>query len=147
MRSAVIMRFAVIMAAPEAPAARWRPWHARRVDVTRAQGWYYVIGRAWPLVHFRSFEAVAGPKPDRFQTEVTAALFVAVGLVLLAGARRPAAAPVTRTLAVTSALGVAALDWRYRRDLRRVFRLEAALEAAFAGAALWQGVGTAARRA
>ncbi|MFZ5871164.1 MAG: hypothetical protein ACOYXW_11645 [Actinomycetota bacterium] len=107
------------------------------MDIMRAQGWYYAIGGAWPLIHFRSFEAVAGPKPDRFQTQVTAALFTAIGVALLAGARQPPTAPVTRSLAASSAIGVAALDWRYRSDLRQVFRLEAVIEAVFAAAALW----------
>jgi hypothetical protein len=101
----------------------------------RAQGWYYLIGGLWPLLHFPSFEAVAGPKPDRFQTEVTSVLFVAVGAGLLSGPAREERAGPAQVLAITSAAGVAWLDCRHRRVLRPLFRVEAALEAAFAAAA------------
>lgn len=109
------------------------------MNATRAQGWYYLLGGVWPLVHLPSFERVAGRKPDRFQTEVASVLFAAAGAALLAGAASPT--PATRVLSGTSAIGVAALDWRYRRQLRPIFRVEAALEVALAAAAL-RGPGT-----
>ena len=37
----------------------------------RIQGGYYLLGGLWRLLHARSFEHVAGPKPDQFQTDVT----------------------------------------------------------------------------
>jgi hypothetical protein len=43
--------------------------------------------------------------------------------------------PATRLLALGSAAGTAALDWRHRHRLRPVFGPEAALEVAFAAAA------------
>ena len=109
-------------------------WNARRVNAMRAQGWYYLLGGVWPLVHFPSFVRVAGPNPERFQTEVASVLFAAVGAALLAGGEVPTRA--TRTLSTMTAIGVAALDWRYRAQLRAIFRVEAALEMAFATSTL-----------
>jgi hypothetical protein len=102
----------------------------------RLQGWYYLAGGLWPLVHFRSFEAVAGPKPDRFQTEVTSVLFSAIGTALLVGARGSTLPPAVRALAVASALGTAYTDLKHRRQVRVIFQLEAALELTFAAAAV-----------
>jgi hypothetical protein len=103
--------------------------------MVRLQGWYYLLGGLWPLVHFRSFEAVAGPKPDRFQTEVTSALFVAAGVTLLAGTAEPPLHRPVRVLAAACAIGTAFVDWRHRHHIRSFFRAEAALEGAFAVAA------------
>ena len=103
--------------------------------LTRLQGWYYLVGGLWPLVRFRSFEAVAGPKPDRFQTEVTSILFAAIGTALLVGTRGRTLQPAVSTLAVASALGTAYLDLKHRRQVRVIFQPEAALELAFAAAA------------
>ncbi len=44
--------------------------------------------------------------------------------------------PPVRVLAVGSALGAACVDWRHRRQIRAIFRIEAAAELAFAVAAL-----------
>jgi hypothetical protein len=101
----------------------------------RAQGWYYLAGGAWPFAHFRSFQAVVGPKPDRFQVEVTSALFMAIGAALLAANRDRPGIPV-RGLAVCSAAGVMLVEWRNRRQLRPVFLGEGLLEGAFLTAAL-----------
>ena len=101
----------------------------------RVQGWYYLAGGLWPLVHFRSFEAVAGPKPDRFQTEVTSILFAAIGTALLVGARGSTLQPAVRALAVASGLGTAYTNVKHRRQVRVIFQPEAALELAFAATA------------
>lgn len=94
----------------------------------RAQGWYYFIGGLWPFLHWKSFTAVAGPKPDRFQTEITAALFSAIGLALLT--------TDDDELAAASALGCIALDRRFAGIIRPVFQADAALNTAFLVAAL-----------
>lgn len=105
--------------------------------VRPGQALYYLLGGLWPFVHFRSFQAVAGPKPDRFQTEVTAALFAATGAALLAARDpEPGAATAARLLAAGAACGVAVVDWRHRKVIRPLFRAEAALEVAFAVAAV-----------
>jgi hypothetical protein len=101
----------------------------------RLQGGYYLLGGLWRLLHARSFERVAGPKPDQFQTDVTAALFAAVGAALIAGTVKSAPQGPARVLAISAPIAVAIIDFRHRRQIRRLFRLEAALEIAFAAAA------------
>ncbi|HSF27373.1 MAG TPA: hypothetical protein VLC50_07650 [Actinomycetes bacterium] len=104
--------------------------------MTRAQGWYYLLGGIWPLVHFRSFQLVAGPKPDRFQTEVTSGLFVAIGAALLSSPRDPPPPRTALVLSAASGLATAYVDLRHRRDIRGLFDVEAAVEAGFALVAL-----------
>jgi hypothetical protein len=111
------------------------------IPVIRAQGCYYLIGGLWPLIRYRSFEAVVGTKPDRFQTEVTSVLFVAIGSALLAGTRRRDLSAPIRVLSVVSALGTAGVDLCHRHKLRWIFRGEAALELTFAATALRRDTG------
>jgi hypothetical protein len=89
-------------------------------------------GRPRRLLHARSFERVAGPKPDQFQTDVTAALFTAVSTALIAGTRKSAPRGAVRVLAISAPIAVAIIDLRHRQQIRRLFRLEAALEIVFA---------------
>ena len=72
---------------------------------------------------------------DQFQTDVTAALFIAVGTALLAGNLKGAPQGSVRVLAISAPVAVAIIDLRHRQQVRRLFRLEAGLEAAFAAVA------------
>lgn len=109
------------------------------MSVIRVQGWYYLLGGLWPLVHYRSFESVVGPKPARFQTEVTAVLFVAVGAALLVG-DRPAPGPATRLLSAASAAGLLLMDWRYRHRLPAVLKADGVLQGVFLAGAVRHGL-------
>ena len=100
------------------------------------QGGYYLLGGLWRLLHPRSFERIAGPKPDQFQTDVSAALFTAVGAALIAGTMKSAPHGPVRVLAISAPVAVAIIDLRHRQQIRGLFRLEAALEIAFAAAAV-----------
>ena len=40
--------------------------------LARAQGLYLLATTAWPLVHYRSFEWVTGPKADRWLVQTVA---------------------------------------------------------------------------
>lgn len=100
-------------------------------SIRTAQGWYYLLGGLWPFVSWRTFTAVAGPKPDRFQTEVTAALFAASGAALLVTDDRP--------LAALSAAGCLALDLRHRPRIRPVFLADAVLQGLFLATAIRSG--------
>ena len=97
------------------------------------QGGYYLMTGLWPLAHFRSFTALSGPKPDRFQTQATGALFAATGLALLTG---DCATRGLRLLAGATAGSALAMEVAYRRYLPRVFLLDAVLQSAFLSAAL-----------
>jgi hypothetical protein len=52
-----------------------------------AQGLFYVVTGLWPVIHLRSFEAVAGRKRDRWLVQTTGALIAAIGVSLLVAAR------------------------------------------------------------
>jgi hypothetical protein len=95
--------------------------------VQRLQGGYYLVTGLWPLVHFRSFTALSGPKPDRFQTQTTGALFAAIGFALLVG--EPATRGM-RTLSGGTAVAAIGAELAYRRYLPRVFALDGVLQAA-----------------
>ncbi|HEX5597899.1 MAG TPA: hypothetical protein VFX61_18080 [Micromonosporaceae bacterium] len=97
------------------------------------QGGYYLVTGVWPLLHFRSFTAASGPKPDRFQTQVAGALFAAVGLALLGGERGTRG---SRLLSGGVAAAALAMESAYRRYLPRVFALDAALQSMFLAAAV-----------
>jgi hypothetical protein len=112
---------------------------ARRTSVTDrrsismlAQAAYYVATGMWPLVHLRSFEALTGPKPDRFVAESTGLLFVASGVALATAARRrhPGLAAQVLAVAVPAASTIATL--RHRPRLRPVYLLDAAIQSALA---------------
>jgi hypothetical protein len=56
--------------------------------ITRWQGIYYVVSGAWPLLHFPSFEAVTGPKRDRWLVRTVGLLAAVIGLTLVRHPRR-----------------------------------------------------------
>ncbi|WP_437802577.1 hypothetical protein [Sorangium sp. So ce693] len=53
-----------------------------------AQGLFYVIAGIWPLVNLRTFEAVTGPKSDRWLAKTTGLLIAVIGTTLVISARR-----------------------------------------------------------
>jgi hypothetical protein len=74
---------------------------------------YYVVTGAWPLLHMRSFEAVTGPKVDKWLVKMVGALAVGNGLALSAGALRERPSAETRVLAACSAAAFCAIDIIY----------------------------------
>lgn len=96
--------------------------------VRRIQGWYYLVGGIWPLLHWKTFTAVAGPKPDRFQTEVTSGLFAAIGYALLRHE--------DEALSFSSALACLVMDRKFSKEIRPVFQADALLNAVFVAAAM-----------
>jgi hypothetical protein len=78
------------------------------------QGAYYVLTGAWPLIHLPSFEAVTGPKVDHWLVRTVGLLAAAIGITLLVGVRRQETRTAALgTLAVSSALAFAAIDFWY----------------------------------
>jgi hypothetical protein len=97
---------------------------------------YYAITGVWPIVHMRSFEAITGPKTDKWLVNTVGALALANGVALAFGARRETIAPETIALAVCSATAFAAVDLVYvsRGTIRPVYLADAAIELALAAA-------------
>lgn len=111
--------------------------------VARAHGLFNVAGGLWPLVHLRSFQAVSGPKADRWLVETVAGLMVVNGMVQLSARSSPQA---TRTLGIGTALWLAAIDVRYASTGRisKVYLLDAAAELAWVAA--WASTLSTSRR-
>jgi hypothetical protein len=95
------------------------------------QGIYYAVTGVWPLVSMRSFQAVTGPKTDRWLVKTVGVLVAVIGTVLALGGRRRRIGEETTTLAMGSAAGLAAIDTVYATTGRisKVYLLDAIVEA------------------
>jgi hypothetical protein len=114
-----------------------------------AQGIYFLITGVWPLLHLRSFEAVSGPKTDKWLVKTVGILVGVIGALLCLVARRewmatqqsePAvqqqrllADPELLLLGMGSAAGLAAVDVIYvaKKRISPVYLLDALLETFF----------------
>jgi hypothetical protein len=105
----------------------------RMTPVAAAQGITYIATGLWPLVHMRSFEAVTGPKLEKWLVKTVGLLVTAIGATLLAGARDRESRRTLRLLGITSAAALAGVDLYYagKRRISPVYFGDAALELAF----------------
>jgi hypothetical protein len=105
----------------------------RAATLARAHGMFNMAGGLWPLIHMRSFEAVLGPKTDRWLVRTVAGLLVANGLAQFTAEPTPMALRQARTIGVGTAVTLAAIDLRYAPPGRisRVYLLDAAAELAW----------------
>ncbi|WP_199521030.1 hypothetical protein [Jiangella anatolica] len=99
--------------------------------LVRAQGAYNLVTGVWPLVSMRSFEAVLGPKRDRWLVRTVGGLLVVVGLTQLSTPRDDAALRQARRLGMGAAATFLAVDVVYvaAGRLRWTYLLDAAAEA------------------
>lgn len=99
----------------------------RRVPVI--QGVYFLLTGVWPLISMRTFEAVTGPKVDRWLVKTVGVLVAVIGASLLADARRPSRG--SRMLGIGSAAGLGGVDVVYslRGRISKIYLLDAVLEA------------------
>jgi hypothetical protein len=113
---------------------RWRA-HTHRLAL--GQGLYYAVTGVWPLVSMRTFEAVTGPKADRWLVKTVGVLVSVIGTVLAVSARRRQADEAERALlAAGSAAGLAAIDTVYalRGRISKIYLLDAIVEVALVAA-------------
>jgi hypothetical protein len=98
-------------------------------DIARFHGSFNVINGLWPLVHMRSFEAVSGPKTDKWLVRTVSGLLVTVGLEQLRGGTQEGTATAKR-LGVGTAATLAAIDVIYvtKGRISKVYLLDAAVE-------------------
>ncbi|MBV8602782.1 MAG: hypothetical protein JO359_14540 [Candidatus Eremiobacteraeota bacterium] len=96
------------------------------------QGSYYAITGLWPLVSMRSFEAVTGPKVDRWLVKMVGLLALSNGLALLVGSRRERVSEETRVLAIASIFAFTAVDVVYaaKRRISPIYLADAVAELA-----------------
>jgi hypothetical protein len=103
----------------------------RAVILARAHGAFNVAGGLWPLAHIRSFEAVLGPKVDRWLVYTVAGLLVCIGAAQLTTAEDRPSVRQARSLGIGTALTLGAVDAVYvpRRRISRMYLVDAAMEA------------------
>lgn len=98
---------------------------------------YYLTTGLWPLLHRSSFERVTGPKTDFWLAQTVGVTVAAIGLGLAqAASRARPPAPELRTIALTTAAGLALVDVLFvaRRRISPVYLLDATAEAALIAA-------------
>src|SRR3954468_7061301 len=83
-----------------------------------AQGLYFAATGIWPIVHMRSFEAVTGPKADKWLVKTVGALIAVVGGVLVGAAAGRSVTAETAALAIGSAAVLGAVDVIYTSKRR-----------------------------
>jgi hypothetical protein len=108
-----------------------RPLTPRTERLLQSQAAYFVVTGLWPLAHFRSFEAVTGPKASPWLVKTFGALVAVIGAALAASLRRGASSDETRILSIGSALALGAADVRYATSGRisKVYLADAAAHA------------------
>jgi len=96
-----------------------------------AQAGYYVATGLWPIVSPRTFQAVTGRKTDVWLVQTVGALIGVVGATLAVAARdRRQGTSTVRTLALGSALSLAAVDVYFvaRRRIPPIYLLDGVIE-------------------
>jgi hypothetical protein len=86
----------------------------------------------WSILHMRSFEAVTGPKRDKWLVKTVGALITAIGSTLLFSAAREPESETARNLGMSTALALIAIDSIYsiRGTIPKIYLMDAAVEAA-----------------
>ena len=102
------------------------------VRLARVQALFYIVTGVWPFLSMRTFEAVTGPKVDRWLVKTVGALVAVIGCALALASRRRQLAPEIVLAAAGSAAALAAIDTVYvaRRRISPVYLLDAVAEIA-----------------
>src|SRR5574338_664749 len=96
-----------------------------------AQGLYFAATGIWPLLHMPSFEAVTGPKTDKWLVRTVGVLVGVIGGVLISAAARNKITGEVAALGIGSAAGLGAIDTIYTSSGRiaPVYLVDAVIEA------------------
>lgn len=100
--------------------------------IAKVQGSFNVVNGLWPLVHMSSFEAVSGPKTDKWLVRTVSGFLITIGLEQLRAASRPGGGAVAKRLGIGTAATLTAIDLVYvaRRRISKVYLVDAAIELA-----------------
>jgi hypothetical protein len=104
-------------------------------SVWLVQAGYYLVSGIWPLVEIRSFQALTGPKTDRWLVKTVGLLVTVIGAGLaMAGARRRIT-PEVAAIAIGCGAGLSAIDVVYvsRSRISPVYLLDAVAHAFILG--------------
>ena len=105
----------------------------RRVPVL--QGVYFLFTGVWPLLSMRTFEAVTGPKVDRWLVKTVGVLVAVIGASLLADARRPSRGSTVLGVGSAAALGGVDVVYALRGRISKIYLADAVVETVLV--ALW----------
>ncbi len=102
----------------------------RSATVARLQGSFYVVSGLWPLLHIRSFEAVAGPKTDKWLVRTVSGLLITIGVIQSLTPDNPQGAVTAKRLGIGTATTLATIDLVYvaKRRISGIYLLDAAIE-------------------
>jgi hypothetical protein len=100
------------------------------VTLARAHGVANLIGGLWPLLHLHSFEAVFGPKTDRWLVKTVSGLLVVNGLTQLGTTSSMKSIAQARRLGVGTASVLAVIDLIYvpMGRISKMYLIDAAVE-------------------
>jgi hypothetical protein len=116
-----------------------RPFGATLPPAPALQAAYYIVTGLWPLLSYRTFEWVSGPKREPWLVKTVGLLTVVIGAALVTAGRdhpRPVRGASGATLGIGTALSYAAVDLWYagiRRRISPVYLLDALAEMALVG--------------
>jgi hypothetical protein len=115
------------------------------VRLARLQAVFYIATGIWPIVSIRSFEAVTGPKVDRWLVKTVGVLVAIIGSALALASRRRVFPLEVVLVAAASAGALATIDTVYvaKRRISPVYLLDAVAEVALAAGwarLWWQGM-------
>jgi len=101
--------------------------------VALAQSAEYVSTGIWPLLSMKTFEAITGPKVDRWLVRTVGILVTVSGSVIALAAWRRRITPEIALLGAGSAAGLGAVDLWYslRGQTRLVYLADSFLQVAF----------------
>jgi hypothetical protein len=106
-----------------------------RSQLTLAQGAFYAVTGIWPILHMRSFEAVTGPKADRWLVKTVGGLLTVAGVAMWQAGRSRRVTPEIVTVAAGSAAVLTAIDVVYvsKGRISPVYLLDAVAEVGLIG--------------
>ncbi len=111
-------------------ANRSRSFVLSRERLASVQALFYLVTGIWPLIHIRSFEAITGPKLERWLVKTVGILVAVIGATVGLAARSNRITPEMALLGAGSAAGLAAIDIVYvaKRRISPVYLLDAVAE-------------------
>ncbi len=97
------------------------------------EGIFYLIMGVWPMVHYRSFAKVTGPKTDVWLVITVSWLINVCGAVMLFSAFRDEVPWETVVVALGAPLALGFIDVYYvfKKVISRVYLADAVIEAVF----------------
>jgi len=105
------------------------------IRIATVQAGYFIATGVWPLLDMRSFEAVTGPKQDKWLVKTTGLLITAVGAAIAVAAWRREITPsmVTLSTGTAAALGTIDIVYASKGRIPPVYLGDAVLQGALLG--------------